>query len=57
LFNGGPVSPVSGARLRYVFAHARRNGVLRDPEAFGLRGPFHFRASRRHRRRIQSTGM
>lgn len=29
-------------QANYVFAHARRAGVLRDPEAFGLRAQFHF---------------
>jgi len=29
-------------QANYVFAHARRDGVLRDPEAFGLRAQFHF---------------
>ena len=29
-------------QANYVFARARRDGVLRDPEAFGLRAQFHF---------------
>jgi phosphate-selective porin OprO/OprP len=29
-------------QANYVFAHARRGGTLRDPEAFGLRAQFHF---------------
>lgn len=29
-------------QANYVFAHARRAGVLRDPEAFGLRAQVHF---------------
>lgn len=29
-------------QANYVFAHARRGDVLRDPEAFGLRAQFHF---------------
>ncbi|MGY1407956.1 MULTISPECIES: OprO/OprP family phosphate-selective porin [unclassified Luteimonas] len=29
-------------QANYVLAHARRAGVLRDPEAFGLRAQFHF---------------
>ncbi|MDH5831349.1 porin [Luteimonas sp. M1R5S18] len=29
-------------QANYVFAHARRDGVLRDPEAFGLRAQFQF---------------
>jgi phosphate-selective porin OprO and OprP len=29
-------------QANYVFAHARRAGLVRDPEAFGLRAQFHF---------------
>lgn len=29
-------------QANYVFAHARRDGLLRDPEAFGLRAQVHF---------------
>ena len=29
-------------QANYVFAHARRDGVLRDPEAFGIRAQVHF---------------
>lgn len=29
-------------QANYVFAHARRAGLVREPEAFGLRAQFHF---------------